>query len=98
MSEQTDPTTQPDATGGGVHEAAGEAAQHVVDEVTSWSYSAERDTVEAHLDEGLAEAGVRLPPGERERVLEEIDEVKRDETGGAPQVRSAHATEEAGGA
>jgi hypothetical protein len=34
-------------------DAATEAAQHVVDEVTSWEYSAEPDTIESKLDEGL---------------------------------------------
>ena len=98
MSDQTDPTAPQDLTDVDVHEAAEEAAQHVVDEVTSWNYSAERGTVEAQLDEGLAEAGVRLPAGERQRVLEEIDEVKQDETGGAPQVRSVEVAEGTDGA
>jgi hypothetical protein len=89
MSEHPDRTAEPPPADDTVRQAAGEAAQHVVDEVTSWNYSAERGTVEAELDDGLGEAGVRLPREERERVLDEIDEVKQDEGHGAPQVRSA---------
>lgn len=97
MTEHPDRTTQQGQADDTLHEAAGEAAQHVVDEVTSWSYSAERGTVEAELDDGLDEAGVRLPAEERERVLDEIDEVKHDEARGTPQVRSAEVAEVADG-
>ena len=84
----TDATNEP--TGGAAAEdAAREAAQNVVDEVTSWNYSAERETVEGQLDEGLDEAGVELADGERSRVLEELDALKQDETRGAPRVESA---------
>jgi hypothetical protein len=72
-------------------EVATEAAQNVVDEVTSWEYSAERGTIESRLDEGLQEAGVELDEGEHRRLVEEIDDVKRDENRGAPDVGSAHA-------
>ena len=70
-------------------EAAREAAQNVVDEVTSWEYSAETGTIEARLDEGLREAGVEVDEEERRRLADEIDEVKQDETKGSPEVRSA---------
>jgi hypothetical protein len=70
-------------------DAATEAAQNVVDDVTSWNYSGDRDVVESELDEGLDEAGVVVPPGERERILEEIDELKHDEGRGIPDVREA---------
>ncbi|HYN30869.1 MAG TPA: hypothetical protein VES95_13525 [Dermatophilaceae bacterium] len=77
--------------------AATEAAQHVVDEVTSWNYSSERDTIESELDEGLDAAGVEMGTGEKERIVEEIDEeideLKQDETAGKPQVESAEAAE-----
>jgi hypothetical protein len=75
-------------------DAAAEAAQNVVDEVTSWEYSAETGTIESRLDDGLHEAGVELDDGERARLVEEIDEVKQDETRGAPEVESARAAED----
>ncbi len=74
-------------------DAATEAAQNVVDDVTSWNYSGDRGIVESELDEGLDEAGVEVSPGERERILEEIDELKQDETRGIPDVRSADPAE-----
>ena len=43
--------------------------------------------MESELDEGLDEAGVEVAPDERERILEEIDELKQDETRGIPDVR-----------
>jgi hypothetical protein len=70
-------------------DAADEAAQNVVDEVTSWEYSAETSTIESRLDEGLREAGVEVDDDERRRLVEEIDEVKQDESKGSPRVRSA---------
>lgn len=74
-------------------DAATEAAQNVVDDVTSWNYSGDRDVIETELDVGLGEAGVEVPAGERERILEEIDELKRDETRGIPDVREADPAE-----
>ncbi len=75
-------------------EAATEAAQNVVDEVTSWEYSAEEDTIEARLDEGLEQARVDVDDEERQRLVDEIDEVKQDEGRGAPDVKSAQAVED----
>jgi hypothetical protein len=69
-------------------QAATEAAQRVVEDVSSWQYSAEGGTIAQQLDEGLAQAGVRLDDDERARILAEIDEMK-DEQAGTPQVRSA---------
>ncbi len=70
-------------------DAATEAAQNVVDEVTSWEYSAEPDTIESRLDEGLEQAGVEVDDEQRQRLVDEIDEVKQDEGRGAPDVESA---------
>jgi hypothetical protein len=69
-------------------QAATEAAQRVVDEVSSWEYSAERDTISERLDQGLREAQVALDDDERERILAEINKMK-DEESSPPQVRSA---------
>ena len=69
-------------------QAATEAAQRVVEEVSSWQYSAEDSTIEQQLDEGLQKAGVRIEDDERTRILAEIDGMK-DEHSSAPQVRSA---------
>ena len=69
-------------------QAAIEAAQRVVDEVSSYEYSAEDDTIARQLDDGLAEAQVSLSDDERTRILAEIDGMK-DEQSAAPQVRSA---------
>ena len=44
MTEQDRPETTDDAS---THEAATEAAQNVVDEVTSWEYSGERERMSA---------------------------------------------------
>jgi hypothetical protein len=71
-----------------VKQAATEAAQRVVDEVSSWQYSAEDRTIADQLDEGLAKAKVSLDDDERARILAEIDAMK-DEQSSAPQVRSA---------
>lgn len=71
-----------------VNQAAIEAAQAVVDEVSSWQYSAEDRMIADELDRGLQEAGVRLDDDERSRILAEIDDMK-DEHSSAPQVRSA---------
>ena len=69
-------------------QAAVEAAQRVVDEVSSYQYSAEDSTIAQQLDEGLREAKVSLDDGERTRILAEIDDMK-DEHSSAPQVRAA---------
>ena len=69
-------------------QAAIEAAQRVVDEVSSYEYSAEDDTIARQLDDGLAKAQVSLSDDERSRILAEIDGMK-DEQSSAPQVRSA---------
>ena len=69
-------------------QAAIEAAQRVVEEVSSWQYSADDTMIADQLDEGLRKAGVRLDDDERSRILAEIDDMK-DEKSSAPQVRSA---------
>ena len=69
-------------------QAATEAAQLVVDQVSSYQYSAEDDTIAQQLDEGLAKAQVSLSDDERTRILAEIDGMK-DEQSSAPQVISA---------
>ncbi|SEB60006.1 hypothetical protein SAMN04489844_0643 [Nocardioides exalbidus] len=73
-------------------QAAVEAAQRVVDNVSSYQYSAEDADIAQQLDEGLAEAQVSLGADERTRILEEIDALK-DEESGTPQVRSADPVE-----
>ena len=79
MSDETRDETQ---------QAAVEAAQRVVDNVSSYQYSAEDADIAAQLDEGLREAQVSLDDDERSRILAEIDELK-DESSPKPQVRSA---------
>lgn len=69
-------------------QAAIEAAQRVVDEVSSYQYSAEDATIAQQLDEGLAKAQVSISDDEKTRILAEIDAMK-DEQSSAPQVRSA---------
>lgn len=86
MGDTTDGTTQ----GDGVQDAATEAAQNVVDETTSWEYSAERDTIEERLDEGLGAAGVEVDDSEKARLVDGIDDVKDGETDGAPAVDPQH--------
>ena len=71
-----------------VQQAATEAAQRVVDEVSSWEYSAERDTISERLDQGLREAQVSVDDEERTRILAAINAMK-DEESSPPQVRSA---------
>jgi hypothetical protein len=73
-------------------QAATEAAQRVVDEVSSYQYSAEGSTIAQQLDEGLAQAKVSLDDEERTRILAEIDGLK-DEQSSTPQVRSASPVE-----
>ena len=69
-------------------QAATEAAQRVVDNVSSYQYSAEDGTIAEQLDAGLREAQVSLDDDERTRILAEIDGMK-DEESSSPQVRSA---------
>ena len=69
-------------------QAATEAAQRVVDEVSSYQYSAEDGTIADQLDRGLAQAKVSLDDDERTRILADIDGMK-DEQSSAPRVRSA---------
>lgn len=69
-------------------QAATEAAQRVVEEVSSWQYSADGPMIEQQLDEGLRKAGVRIDDDERTRILAGIDGMK-DEQSSAPRVRSA---------
>ena len=69
-------------------QAATEAAQAVVDQVSSYQYSAADSTIAQQLDEGLAEAKVAIDDDERTRSLAEIDGLK-DEQSSTPQVRSA---------
>ena len=69
-------------------QAAVEAAQRVVDDVSSYQYSAEDSTIAQQLDEGLREAKVSLDDEERSRILAEIDGLK-DEHSATTQVRSA---------
>jgi hypothetical protein len=71
-----------------MNQAATEAAQRVVDEVSSYQYSAEDGTIAEQLDRGLAQAKVSLDDDERTRILAAIDGMK-DEQSSAPQVRSA---------
>ncbi len=68
--------------------AAVEAAQRVVEDVSSWDYSAEGGTIADRLDDGLRQAQVTLDDEERARVLEEIDAMK-DEGTPAPRVQRA---------
>ncbi|MCE1178181.1 MAG: hypothetical protein LWW86_04015 [Micrococcales bacterium] len=70
-------------------DAAGEAAQHIVDGVTSWDYSGEKKRIAEQLDEGLDEAGVEVPQADKERLVDEIDGLKDEESGGSPKVQSA---------
>lgn len=80
MSEPNTPQEQ---------DAATEAAQHVVDDVTSWEYSGDADRIADELDDGLDEAGVEVPPEDKDRLVEEIDDLKNDEAAGTPEVDSA---------
>lgn len=78
MDSMTDQTQQ----------AATEAAQRVVEQVSSYQYSAEDRVIAEELDEGLRQAQVSLDDEERTRILGEIGALK-DEKSSAPQVRSA---------
>ncbi|OYO21881.1 hypothetical protein CGZ93_08010 [Enemella dayhoffiae] len=70
--------------------AATEAAQNVVDEVTSYEYSGEKDRISGQLDQGLDEAGVDLPESEKSRLVDEIDDRKDEDPDGGPEVGSAN--------
>ena len=91
--EQTMSDTEPTRHETG--EAATEAARNVDDEVTSWEYSAETGTIGDSLDDGLEEAGVEVDGAERQRLVEEIDEVKDDEASGSPEVDRARPRDDA---
>lgn len=80
----SEPTHNTDA-----QDAATEAAQNAVDETTSWEYSAERDTIRADLEKGLDAAGVDVSDTEKQRLVDEIDDVKDDEHSGGPDVDPA---------
>ncbi|WP_439937065.1 hypothetical protein ACS3YM_14120 [Nocardia sp. N13] len=71
-----------------MNQAATEAAQRVVDEVSSYQYSAEDGTIAEQLDRGLAQAKVSLDDDERTRILADIDGMKNEQSS-VPQVRSA---------
>jgi hypothetical protein len=88
--ERGNPMDEQDRSG--ENTAAAEAAQNVVDEVTSWEYSAERGTIEERLDEGLAEAGIAVDGAERGRLVDAVDALKHDEDGGTPEVDPEHVT------
>lgn len=81
-----------DSTSEAEMSAAVEAAQRVVETVTSWDYSASDEKVEDKLLEGLAEAGVSISDAERDRLLDEITDLKTDESAGTPQVQEAWPT------
>lgn len=49
-----------------------QAVQRVVEHVESWEYSAEDDTVEKRLREGLDQAGVELEDDQVRRLVEAI--------------------------
>lgn len=71
-------------------QAATEAAQRVVDNVSSYQYSAEGSAIAEQLDAGLREARVSLDDDERTRILAEIDDMKGEKSS-PPQVRAARA-------
>ena len=74
-------------------DAATEAAQNVVDNVTSWEYSGDKEQISDKLDEGLREAGVEVPSQEKEQLVDQIDDLKDGENAGAPDVGSASPAE-----
>lgn len=49
-----------------------QAVQRVVEHVESWEYSAEDDTIEKRLREGLSEAGVELEESQVQQLVEAI--------------------------
>ena len=86
----SEPDEQP--TSDESREAATEAAQNAVDETTSWEYSAEKDRIEGDLEEGLDAAGVEVEDDEKQRLVDEIDDVKADEGSGGPEVDPSSVT------
>jgi hypothetical protein len=54
------------------HDEAREAAQHVADSTESWEHAAEEPEVREHLEEGLDEAGVDVPEGEKDKLVEQV--------------------------
>jgi hypothetical protein len=63
---------------------AREAAQHVADSTESWEHGAEESQVRDHLEQGLDQAGVEVPEGEKDKLVEQV----RDE-GSSPEVEQA---------
>lgn len=51
-----------------------EAAQNVVDTVSSYQAGAETQVVRTELESGLREAGVTVPQGEVERLAQQISD------------------------
>lgn len=71
-------------TGPEEQDAAREAAQHVVDDVTAWNETSEEGTIREELDRGLDQAGVDLSDAEKERLVEQIESGDgRPDVGGA---------------
>lgn len=77
-------------TGSEEQDAAREAAQHVVDDVTAWNETSEEGTIREELDRGLDQAGVDLSDAERERLVGEIENAdgRPDVSGDAAQPES----------
>lgn len=71
------------------NDAANEAAQNVVDRVSSWDYSADEETIGEKLDQGLTEAGVQVSPDEQQRLVEDIGDLKTEDGDGPPAVENA---------
>ena len=86
----TDQTGKPNDS---EQDAATDAAQNVVDDVTSYEYSGDKDRIEHKLDEGLDQAGVELDSAEKKRVAQDIDALKDDEGAGTPDVERARPKE-----
>lgn len=80
------PLAQGATVTGEEHEAAAEAAQHVVDEVTSWHHSSPRETVREALDSGFEEADVQVSPENTDALVEAIKHSSQD---GTPEVSDA---------
>ena len=86
----TDQTGKPNDS---EQDAATDAAQNVVDDVTSYEYSGDKDRIEHKLDEGLDQAGVELASAEKKRVVQDIDALKDDAGAGTPDVERARPKE-----
>lgn len=71
------------------NEAATEAAQHVVDEVTSYEYSGDKERIADQLDAGLSESGVDVDDAQKQQLVDQIDDLKGDEDAGTPKVSDA---------